>query len=130
MKVKDRMTRNVVTVRPDNSLKEALDLMKQRFINRLPVIDNGVLVGIIVKNDIEKALHRPGCYPETPVSWIMSQNIITVHPDDDLVSAAAIFKNRKISALPVLDGNNLVGIITDTDVIKTFIEIMQTKSFN
>ena len=126
MKVQDKMTRNVVTVGPDNTLKEALNLMKEGF-NRLPVVENGNLVGIIVKNDVEKALHRPGYYPETPVSWVMTKKVITIRPQDDLILAATTFINYKISALPVLDGNNLVGIISDADILQAFIEVVQAK---
>lgn len=125
VRVRDRMTSRVVTVSPRNRLSEALQIMKENDFRRLPVVNNGALVGMLVQHDIEKALRQPGIIPEAPVEWVMSKNPLTVSPDDDIVFAALLLKDNKISGLPVMDGDELVGIITDTDILQAFIEVMQ-----
>lgn len=124
MKVKDKMVRNVVTVNADVSIKEALNLMRTKDCRRLPVLDNkGTLVGIVVEHDIEKVLCRPGGYPETPVSWAMSYKyVFIVNPEDDIVSAAKLMLDKKISSLPVLDEGKIVGIITSADMLQVVID--------
>ncbi|WP_018087054.1 CBS domain-containing protein [Desulfurispora thermophila] len=124
MKVKDRMVRDVVTINANASIKEALTLMQKKGLRRLPVLENGRLVGVIVEHDIEKVLTRPGGYPETPVSWAMSYKyIFTAGPEDDIKTAARLMLDKKISCLPVVENGRLVGIITETDLLNAFIEL-------
>lgn len=123
MKVRDIMTTRVITISPDALLREALQVMNEKGFRRLPVVENGILVGMLVKYDIEKALNRPVIFPETPVDWIMSKDLVTVSPDDNIMLAARLFLDRKIGGIPVVENSRLVGIITDSDILKAFIEM-------
>jgi len=129
MKVKDRMIRNVVTINANDSIKEALDLMRQKGFRRLPVVEKGVLVGMIVEHDAEIFLCRPGGYPETPVSWAMSSKyIFTIGPEDDIISAAKLMLDKKISSLPILEEEKIVGIITVTDMLQVVIDTCSSQN--
>jgi len=122
MKVKDYMTQNVFTANPKSTLKETLNIMNENGFRGMPVVDeNGILVGIIVKHVIEKSLHRPGIIPETPVEWIMTKELVTAKPDDDIIIAALKIIDKKIGGLPVVVENKLVGIITDSDIMQALI---------
>lgn len=123
MRVKDRMSSPAITVGARNTLKEALEIMKNNNIRRLPVVEGDILVGMLVQHDIETALQKPGIIQQTPVEWVMTRNPLTVGPEDDLVFAAVLLRDYKISGLPVMEDNQLVGIITDMDIIQAFIEL-------
>ncbi|QGT98847.1 CBS domain protein [Candidatus Syntrophocurvum alkaliphilum] len=127
MKVKDVMQTNVITVDARKSIDGALCIMNENKIRRLPVLENDKLVGLIVQHDIEKAIRRPGIIPETPVEWVMTKNPWVIGPDDDVVDAAILLKEKKISGLPVIESDQLVGIISDFDILELFIKIMQEK---
>ncbi|MCR4400618.1 MAG: CBS domain-containing protein [Syntrophomonadaceae bacterium] len=127
MKVRDRMTSEVITVRARVSLQEALHIMREHNFRRLPVVESGRLVGMVVQHDIEKALRQPGMVPEAPVEWVMTRDPLSIGPDDDIVLAALLLKDHKISGLPVMEDGRLVGIITDTDLLQAFIEVMQNR---
>jgi acetoin utilization protein AcuB len=121
------MTSEVITVRARVSLQEALHIMREHNFRRLPVVESGRLVGMVVQHDIEKALRQPGMVPEAPVEWVMTRDPLSIGPDDDIVLAALLLKDHKISGLPVMEDGRLVGIITDTDLLQAFIEVMQNR---
>lgn len=122
MKVRELMSTPVITVSPRNSIQEALNIMRDNGIRRIPVVDNG-LVGMVVQRDIERSLRSPGVICETPVEWVMTkQNLQTISPDETVVQAARVLRDKKISALPVLENDELVGIVTDSDILGLFIE--------
>jgi len=124
MKVKDFMIHDVITVDDRKPISLALALMHEKGIRRLPVLADEKLVGMIVQHDIEKAFNRPGVIAETPVDWIMSKHPITITPEDDLVMAARILISKKISGLPVMDGDQLVGIISEIDILKILVDFL------
>ncbi|MGE5390757.1 MAG: CBS domain-containing protein [Deltaproteobacteria bacterium] len=125
MKVKDIMFQNVFTVDDRKPISLALALMHEKGIRRLPVLADGKLVGIIVQHDIEKAFNRPGVIAETPVDWIMTKHPIIISPEEDLITAARIMIANKISGLPVMEGDHLVGIISEIDVLKVLVDILE-----
>ncbi|MGE5372555.1 MAG: CBS domain-containing protein [Solirubrobacterales bacterium] len=125
MLIRDAMSSKVITVSARDSLQDALHLMKDHNIRRMPVLEGDDLVGMIVQNDIEKALRRPGVIEETPVEWVMARHLKTISPDENVIEAARILKDQKLSSLPVLAQGKLVGIITDADILKVFIEMME-----
>ncbi|MGE5396165.1 MAG: CBS domain-containing protein [Chitinophagales bacterium] len=128
MKVSEIMTSPAITVTARHSLKGALIVMRENNLRRTPVVQDGELVGMIVQHDIEKALQRPGTIPETPVEWVMTKKpLYSVSPDDDIVEAARIMKDFKISSLPVISNGNVEGIISETDILGLFIELMRNK---
>lgn len=135
MQVKDRMTPNPVTVTEDSSFEDALHLMKEKQIRRLPVVNkNGRLVGIVADKDLFSASPSPATslsvfevhylLSKMKMRSLMTKRVITVGCDCPLEEAARIMVDHKIGSLPVLKENKLVGIITETDIFKTFVEIL------
>ncbi|NLW91642.1 MAG: CBS domain-containing protein [Syntrophomonadaceae bacterium] len=125
MKVKDIMIKEVFVIDDRKPISLALALMHEKGIRRLPVLADGKLVGIIVQHDIEKAYNRPGVIAETPVDWIMTKHPITVSPEDDLIVAARIMITNKICGLPVMEGNKLVGIVSEIDILKILVDVLE-----
>lgn len=125
MKVREVMSVNVITVSARSSLQEALRLMMDHKIRRMPVVEGQELVGMVVQNDIEKALRRPGVVVETPIEWVMSKQVYTVDQEDDIIDVARLMNEKKISGIPVMNGDQLSGIITDSDLLKLLIQLMQ-----
>lgn len=125
MKVKDIMIKEVFVIDDRKPISLALALMHEKGIRRLPVLADGKLAGIIVQHDIEKAFNRPGVIAETPVDWIMTKHPITVSPEDDLIVAARIMITNKISGLPVMDGNSLVGLVSEIDILKILVDVLE-----
>ena len=130
--VKDWMTRDVVAVAPDMRLTEAHRLMTDSKIRRLPVIKNNHLVGIVTRGDIREA--EPSSATSLTV-WemnylisklrvkdVMARDPIIVSVDGTIADAARIMLEKKISGLPVVDGNKVVGIITESDIFRMIVQ--------
>jgi acetoin utilization protein AcuB len=122
------MTPEPDTVTPDATLREALALMNVADERQLPVMEDGRLVGIITNRDIRLALESPlidkdsymrmQLLHEHTVAECMTADPITIHPDAPIWQAAELLSAHKIGGLPVMDGPNLVGIITITDLLR------------
>jgi len=121
MLVRDRMTKTPVTIEPDDFLNTALKRMKTGGFHRLPVIANGKLVGIVTERDLRA--HR-GYLEHTKVNGIMTENPLTIDGASTLEEAAQIMLQRQIGGLPVIEDGKLLGIITATDVLRAFLEVM------
>ncbi len=125
MLVKDIMVSNVVTVSSDTYVLDAERIMEFHRIGRLPVVDKGKLVGLITKDDILKASpssttpanQRQLFYliSKLTVRDIMKTNVVTVSPDTTIEKAAAIAQKNKIGCLPVVEGERVLGIVSQTD---------------
>lgn len=136
MLVQERMTRNPITVNVDTSMHEALRLMRERKIRRLPVLDSaGKLVGMVSEKDLLYASPSPATtlsafeinylVAQIKVARLMSRSLIAVGDDTPLEEAARIMVDNKVGGLPVVDrAGNLVGIITETDLFKVFLELL------
>ncbi len=135
MLVRDRMSRHPITVRPDVPIHEALQIMRREKIRRLPVLDeNDRLVGIVAEKDLlyaspssAKALNvyeLQYLLAKLTVGDIMTRNVITTTEFTPLEEAAKVMVDNKIGALPVMRGDKLVGIITETDIFKVFLELL------
>ena len=135
MLVGERMTRNPVTITEDTSIDDALHLMRERKVRRFPIMDKaGHLVGIVSDKDLLHAAPSPAStlsvyemhylLAKLTVKKVMSSPVITISPDVPLEDAARIMADNKIGGLPVLDGDKLVGIITETDIFKILLELM------
>lgn len=124
MKVHELMVASVITIQSRKSLQCALDLMVESNVRRLPVVASGIVIGMIVQHDIEKALRAPEVLPETPVDWVMTKKVISIHPEADLREAIRLLIDHKISGLPVMDGSKLVGIISETDILRLCIKML------
>jgi acetoin utilization protein AcuB len=135
MLVRERMSPNPITASPDMSVPETLRLMNERKIRRLPVLDSrGQLVGIVSDKELLKASPSPATslaiweIPELlarlKIDQVMTRNVITVSEDTPLEEAARIMADGRIGALPVMQGKKLVGIITETDMFKAFLQML------
>ncbi len=135
MLVQERMTQNPITVNPDTSVPDALRLMREHKVRRLPVVDrHGQLVGIVSDKDLLYASPSPATtlavweIPELlgklRVEKVMTHGVITVTEDTALEEAARIMADSKIGGLPVMRGGSLVGIITETDLFKSLLELL------
>jgi acetoin utilization protein AcuB len=135
MLVKDRMHHPVITVHPDTNLPEAQEIMRVEKIRRLPVVNHrGQMVGIVTENDLDKAAPSQATAlskwelrdltRKITMEKIMTREVIVVTEDTPLEDAARIMVNCDISALPVVRDHKLVGIITEMDLFKAFIEML------
>ncbi|HSE84100.1 MAG TPA: CBS domain-containing protein [Thermodesulfobacteriota bacterium] len=114
MLVRHWMTLSPVTVTPEENIKSAYSLLKQRGFRQFPVVKDGNLAGIVTHRDLTEAL----ALRKITVGEIMRYNPVTVSGDTTLEEAAQIVRDQKINSLPVVsEGNKLVGIITITDII-------------
>jgi CBS domain-containing protein len=113
MYVREYMMPNPVTITSRATLAAAQELMKAGKFRRLPVVDDGVLVGILSEYDLRDRLDR---LERVPVSAAMTHEVVTVAPVDTLEHAVNITRKHEISALPVVDHGHLVGIITVKDL--------------
>ncbi len=134
MFVKNKMTANPFTVSPDQTIPEAHEIMTQHNIRRLPVVKNGKLVGIVTKEDVLHVSPSKATsfsigeitylLSKTKVGQIMTKNPITISPNALLEEAAILMRDNNIGFLPVVDNGKLVGIITESDIFDSFIELL------
>ncbi len=119
MLVKEVMNKQVKTCRPDDTVKDAAQLMNRMHIGSLVVIDGtGKVVGIITERDLLKEVVAKGlCSDDIEVKEIMTENVIEVDSRATLEDAAEIMNLKKIKKLPVVENGQLVGIITATDLV-------------
>jgi len=135
MLVNERMTHNPITVREDTSLYDALKIMHDNNVRRLPVLSKeGKLVGIVSEKDLLYASPSPATSlsvweinyltSKIRVSDLMTEEVITICEDCPMEEAARIMVDSKIGGLPVMRDDQLVGIITETDLFKIFLELL------
>ncbi len=135
MLVGRRMTPNPIIISPDAAIDEALKLMRDKKVRRLPVLnEKGELVGIVAEKDILYASPSPATslsiheihylVSRIKVKEIMTKNVISVTDDTPLEEAARVMADNQIGALPILHDSKLVGIITETDLFKIFLELL------
>ena len=132
--VQDVMTRDPARVAPGDSIRVAIDRMRERNCRRLPVLEQDRLVGIVSDRDLRRATNSPLVLRERwydefmldriPVRACMSENPITVMPQTPIAEAAKIMRDRKIGGLPVMEGDRLVGIVTETDLLDFLIGML------
>ena len=124
MKIKSLMVPAPITVTVKQSVQEALELMKTNAIRHLPVVDGKKqLQGLLTLADLKQAL-IPSMLGEFTLADMMIKNPITVSADDDVEFAAQLIYKHKIGGLPVTKGRRLVGIITESDILRAFIDMM------
>jgi CBS domain-containing protein len=119
MKVRDLMTKQPTTVKPDATLGEVAILMKQEDCGSIPVVEGGRLVGIVTDRDIVVRGVATGKDAKTQrVSEIMSADPVAIGPDDDISAAEKIMGDRQIRRLPVVDDGKLVGILVTAQLAR------------
>lgn len=127
----------VVTVRAGARAGEAVALMRCRKIRHLPVVDgHGRLVGIVTDRDLRQVIFDPAILDREAdlgatlesltVAEIMTWGVVAVRPDTDLREAARLMHEQKIGALPVVDGGRVVGILTESDVLRALEDVLRT----
>lgn len=134
MLVEKRMKRDPVTLGPEDSFRHAMTLIRQKGIRHLPVVEGGRLVGIVTDRDLRQAAPSPATSLEIhelhyllekiKIREIMTRKVYTVTPDSPIEEAARLMLQHKIGGLPVLQYGDLVGIITETDILAAFVEVM------
>jgi acetoin utilization protein AcuB len=129
------MTSPSITVTPDTSIDHALELMREQQIRRFPVVDaHGKLVGIVSEKDLLYASPSPATtlsvyeipylLSKIKMRDLMTKEVITVTKDTPLEEAARIMADNKVGGVPVMQGQKVIGIITETDIFKIFLEML------
>jgi acetoin utilization protein AcuB len=127
------MTRDPVTLGPEDSLMRGLEVMRLNRIRRVPVLLEGKLIGLLTEGDVKRA--EPSTLSEseedfnrvmdeTPISRIMIKDPVTVDQDTRLLDAVQTLVSNRYGALPVVAGGRLVGILTDTDVMRCLADLL------
>ncbi|MBI2369521.1 MAG: CBS domain-containing protein [Deltaproteobacteria bacterium] len=126
-------SRKLITVSPQDTVGQAFSLIQRHKVRHLPVVRDGKLVGIITDRDIRQAFvpvrsgqeGRPRyVLKKLRVSELMTPRPLTVTPQTDVVEAATLLNQHRIGGLPVVENGKLVGIITVTDIVNVFIEML------
>jgi len=123
--LREIMSRQLVTVTPDTPLSEARHLLAEHRIRRLPVMIGRRLVGIVSDRDVRSASVS---HDRTPVAQIMTHNVITATSHMRVDEAARIMLDGRFGGLPVVDGGELTGIVTETDLLRALIDVLETES--
>jgi acetoin utilization protein AcuB len=127
-RVEDVMTRKVITLRPDQTFADVVNLMAKHSFRHFPVVESPArLVGVISDRDILRALARTGDWNASHVRQFMSRDVVAVKPDTKLSLATGMMLSKRINCLPVVDDNSVIcGIITSTDLLKVFRSIQES----
>jgi acetoin utilization protein AcuB len=136
IRVKDLMVRPATTIRWDATVGAAWKLMKAGKIRHLPVLsEDGRLVGIGTDRDLREVILDPSIQEQLGnlaralnilrVKQVMTWGVVTVRPGTDIREAARIMRDQRIGALPVEEAGRGVGILTGTDVLRAFVEVLE-----
>jgi CBS domain-containing protein len=143
LKVREIMSEDVITISPDTDVEDAAKVLSEHGISGVPVVEDNKLVGIVSESDLiikDKKLHFPDyinviggiIYLESynkfkeefkkfiaiQIKDLMSEDVITVTPDDTIEDAATIISDEDVNRLPVVEGDKVVGILTRADIVK------------
>ena len=135
MFVEQRMTANPITITSTATIADASELMRTNKFRRLPVVDDGKLVGLVTDRDLREVAPSPATtlsifelnylLAKMQIKDIMQQKVITIQPDATVEEAALLLYNNRIGGLVVVDANGVVtGVITETNIFKCFVDIM------
>lgn len=135
MDVNNYMTSDVITISEDTKILEALDIMKENNFHRLPVVKDGRMTGLVTEEIIREnspssasslSIHEMNyLLTKTAVKDIMQKRVVTIEADDVLEEAAARMRDYEVGVLPVVrGGDKIVGIITDKDIFRAFIDLL------
>jgi IMP dehydrogenase len=114
--IQECMTTNVETVSSNQTIKEAAAIMSQNNVGSIPVVDNGQLKGIITDRDITTRSTAQGGDNNTPISQVMSTNLVSGHTSMSTEEAAKVMAQHQIRRLPIVENNQLVGIVALGDL--------------
>lgn len=130
--VKEWMTKRVISIIPATPISTAHQVMKEHGIRRLPVLDDGRMVGIITIGDVREASPSDATtlsiwelnylWAQLTAEKIMTRKVLVVHPTTPILDAAELMLNQKVSGLPVVNAQGeLVGMITESDIFKMLV---------
>lgn len=129
MLVEEIMNRDVISVEPQTTIREAMDLLQNHHIRHLPVVEDGKLVGLVTARHLSNACPSSIKNEEYenqlnfPVAKIMRTKIITAHPLDFIEDVALTMYEEHIGCFPIIHNHQLVGMITESDILRTLIEL-------
>ncbi len=137
MYVKNRMTKNPITITSNEPITDAVALMREKNLKRVPVVDGDKVVGILTQSDIQKVSPTKATslsvfeinyiLSKTTVKDAMTKKPIIIEADNLLEEAAVIMRQNRIGTLPVVENGKLVGIITESDIFDAFIDLLGFK---
>jgi acetoin utilization protein AcuB len=137
MKAREWMTSDPKVVNEDDVVKKAVMLVVENRIRHLPVVRGGSLVGIVSDRDLKRGMPSvvAGATPEeyqafmeeTPIEHMMTTDPITCSPDAELVDLVRSFCQHKVGAIPVVEGERVVGIVTQTDMMQAFLAVLESQ---
>ena len=137
MRIRDVMTKNPITVDSETLVLDAQKIMKENNIRRIPVVDKGKLVGIVTKHDLLEASPSPATslsvfelnylLAKMKVKEIMKKNPLTIGPDTPFEEALRLGQEKKIGSFPVVEKGKLVGITTESDIIRFVTRVLGLK---
>lgn len=135
MNVRDLMEKEVTTLKASDDLALAEDIMELGRIRHLPVVTNTKLVGIVSQRDLLRAavssvlgMHRSterGWMGKIPVREVMTKKVVTIAPDNTIREATELMLKKRIGCLPVVDGDVLVGLLSETDCLRYLARILE-----
>jgi acetoin utilization protein AcuB len=117
------MTKHPETIQPDETLAKAKEMMDAAGFRRLPVVKGDEVLGMLTERDMRSHL---GYLESTKVNVAMSAPVISVAPNSTVQEAARLMLRHKIGGLPVLSGGKLVGMVTTIDMLRAFLEVVET----
>lgn len=123
------MTAPAVTLPADTRVVDALELMAVRKIRRVPILEDGRLVGILAESDLRGALGPDENSPKRAgvrLGDLMTRTVVTVRPDDRLDHAARLMVEHEVSGLPVVEDGRVAGLITESDIFAAFTRVMES----
>jgi acetoin utilization protein AcuB len=123
MSVERYMSKKLISISEDASIQTAISIMKDHSIRHLPVLKDGIFVGLVTQSDLRGVL-IPSLYGEISIKDVMITDPVTVDSKDSIEKAASLIYQKKIGALPVVTNRTLVGIITISDILAAFIGMM------
>lgn len=128
MRVSDIIDSNVHVIYVNDAIEKALNTMTKLKINGMPVVDsNDKLVGIVVKADIFRFMIAPGHYSTCPVEWVMTKPVISVQADEDVLAVTNKLRKHNIVAMPVLDNEKVIGLITIENLLDYYVGLQSVK---
>jgi len=119
---KDLMNPNVVTVKPDATLKEVSELMNKQKIGSVVVVDNEKVVGIVTERDYATKIMINAYEQDTKVSDVMSSPVINVSPNQSVADIIEVMANNEIRKVPVIDSEKIVGMVSGTEFLRLFVQ--------
>lgn len=123
------MQKKVITIPPDKSMMDVARLMSDKSISCVVVVDKNKPIGIVTERDLTRTIVRDRDITPVKVSDVMSKPLLSITPDTNIIHAARLMKEKKIRRFPILKGEKLVGLITETDIMRAMIEIIRHINF-